>query len=154
MIIAAWRDTTYDIVLFLHLAAVLLAFAPGLVHPLLIAQLREGGEAPRSTLLTRAAANGRRLYFPALIVAGLLGPVLIVLSDDVIEFSEIWVSLAFLVWIAMCGVVSGMTLPAQRALAAGDRAAQRKLDLGDQLAVLLLVVMLYLMVFKPGSDLP
>ena len=53
----------------------------------------------------------------------------------------------------MCGIVSGMILPAQRALAAGDRAAQRKLDLGDQLAVLLLVVMLYLMVFKPGSDL-
>jgi hypothetical protein len=45
---------------------------------------------------------------------------MVLTSDDVFSFGDTWVSLAFLVWLAICGVITGMTLPAERKLAAGD----------------------------------
>jgi uncharacterized membrane protein len=150
MVLAAMRDDTYNVVLLLHIVAVLVAFAPAVVYPLLGNQLKQEGGAATQRLFGHLAANSRRIHFPALVVAGLLGIVLILLSDEVIEFSQTWVSLSFLVWIALCGVVSGMIMPGERAVAAGDASAERKVTLGGQIGTVLLLVMLYLMIFKPG----
>ena len=53
-------------------------------------------------------------------------------------------------WLALCGVITGLVLPAERRLAAGDLAAEAKVALGGQLATVLALVMLYLMIWKPG----
>jgi hypothetical protein len=71
-------------------------------------------------------------------------------SDEAWGFDQTWVSLALLVWIAMCGLVSGMLLPAERKLAAGDLAQAKKIELGGQIVTVLFLVMLYLMIWKPG----
>ena len=47
-------------------------------------------------------------------------------ADPAFGFDQTWVSLAFLVWIAICGVVSGLMLPGERKLAAGDLEAEKK----------------------------
>ena len=67
------------------------------------------------------------------------------------KFSQGWVSLSFLVWIAMNGVLHGVQLPAQRKLTKGDRSAQQRLDLADGLLALLFLVMVVLMIWKPGA---
>jgi hypothetical protein len=72
-------------------------------------------------------------------------------SDDVVAFDQAWVSLAFLVWLAICGIVSGVLLPAERRVAAGDESAQAIVERGGQIVTLLLVVMLYLMIWRPGA---
>ena len=66
------------------------------------------------------ASNGRQIHFPALIALGGFGIAMVFTSDRVSAFDQTWVSLAFLVWLAICGVVSGLLLPAERKLAAGD----------------------------------
>ena len=75
---------------------------------------------------------------------------MIVLSDDVWEFSQTWISLAFLVWFAIAGVVSAMILKGERAMAAGDMKGRDLVAKGGPIATLLMLVMLYLMIFKPG----
>ncbi|HUW02533.1 MAG TPA: hypothetical protein VMW08_09305 [Acidimicrobiales bacterium] len=150
MILAAVRDDAYNIVLLLHILAVIVGFAPAAVHPFIDAQLQETPDA-RMAFLRRAAANGHRIYLPAITIAGLLGIVLIIMSDDVIEFSDTWVSGSFVVWIAIMGIVAGMIIPGEKAAGQGDFSKERTVQIGGQISTLLLIVMLYLMIFKPGA---
>jgi uncharacterized membrane protein len=128
----------------------LVAFAPAFVHPLLARQTSAIEPADRGKLFGMIAGNGRRIYAPALILTGLFGFAMQGMSDGVIEFSQTWFWLALIVWIAMNGVVHAMLLPAERALAAGDETAGRKVDTGSAVLTVLLLGMLYLMVFQPG----
>jgi hypothetical protein len=129
-------STGFEIMLVLHIAAVVVAFAPTVVA------LLPGG---RDGLTGVLEAAGRLVYAPALILAGLFGIGCIVTSDDIFEFSETWISLAFVVWIAMNGVFHSLVLAGQRQ----DDAS--KVATGHQVMTLLLLAMLYLMVFKPGA---
>lgn len=151
MMIAAVGDGLYNLFLLGHLVSFLVAFAPAVVHPVLAAETtRDGDQGAQLRLAGHMAANGRRIHFPALLVAGAFGLAMVLASAEAWDFTQTWVSLAFLVWLAMCGVVSGLLLPNERKVAAGDGAAQRLVDRGGQIVTLLLVVMLYLMVWKPG----
>ncbi len=128
-------STGFKISLFLHVVTVVVAFAPALVAVL------PGGRDGALGLLDRA---GRQVYAPALILAGLFGIACIVTSEDVFEFSQTWISLAFVVWIAMNGVFHALVLAGQRQ---GD---ESKVVTGQQIMTLLLVAMLYVMIWKPG----
>ena len=59
-------------------------------------------------------------------------------------------------WPSSCGwpssaVVIGVLLPAERKLAAGDLDAEKKVAMGGQIVTVLTLVMLYLMIWKPGA---
>lgn len=125
----------YKVFLLLHLGSVVVAFAPVAVA------LLPGG---RRDGLSATAAAGRSVYAPALVAVGLFGALAVVTSDDVWEFSQAWVSLAFLVWIAMNGVLHAMVLAGHR------RADTKRVERGEQLLTALFVLMLYLMIWKPG----
>jgi uncharacterized membrane protein len=148
--LAAYRDTGYNVMLFLHIVTALVAFAPAFVHPLLTNQTKALDATTRGKVLGMIAGNGRRIYAPALILTGLFGFAMQGMSDGVIEFGQTWFWLAIVVWIAMNGVLHAMLLPAERALAAGDEAAESKASTGAMILTILLLVMLYLMVFQPG----
>jgi uncharacterized membrane protein len=148
--IAAYDGTGYKVVLFLHIVTALVAFAPAFVHPLLSSQTKALDADSRGKVLGMIAGNGRRIYAPALILTGLFGFAMQGMSDGVIEFSQTWFWLAVVVWIGMNGVLHGMLLPAERAVAGGDGAASKKVDTAGIVLTLLLLVMVYLMVFKPG----
>jgi len=148
--IAAYRETGYNVMLFLHIVTALVAFAPAFVHPLLASQTRSLDTDARGKLLGMMAGNGRRIYAPALILTGLFGFAMQGMSDGVIEFSQMWFWLALVLWLAMNGVLHGMLLPAERAVAGGDETAAKKVDTGGIILTVMLAVMVYLMVFKPG----
>ncbi len=150
MILAAVGDDAYNIVLLLHILAVIVGFAPAAVHPFIDAGLQDAPEA-RMAFLRRAATNGHRIYLPAITVAGLLGIVLIIMSDSGFEFSDAWISASFLVWIIIMGLVAGVIIPGEKAAGQGDFSKERMVTIGGQVTSLLLVVMLYLMIFKPGA---
>jgi hypothetical protein len=128
-------STGFKIFLFLHIFTVIVAFAPAALS--VLPGTADGGLAT----LERA---GRTVYAPALILAGLFGILCIVTSDDIFEFDQTWISLAFVVWIAMNGVFHAMVLSGQRS---GDA---RKVTNGQAIMTVLLLVMLYLMIWKPG----
>jgi hypothetical protein len=128
-------STGFKIFLFLHILTVVVAFAPAVIAVL------PGGRDGLTGVLDRA---GRQVYAPALILAGLFGIMCIVTSDSVFEFSDTWISLAFVVWIAMNGVFHALVLVGRKQ---GDDA---KVNGGQQIMTVLLLAMLYLMIWKPG----
>jgi hypothetical protein len=128
-------STGFKIFLFLHILTVIVAFAPSVLAVL------PGGRDGAVGLLDRA---GRQVYAPALILAGFFGIMLIVTSDEVFEFSDTFVSLAFVVWIAMNGVFHALVLVGQR------QNDEKKVNNGQAIMTVLLIVMLYLMIWKPG----
>ena len=128
-------STGFKISLFLHILTVIVAFAPAVLMVL------PGGRDGGLGLLERSA---RTVYSPALILAGFFGIMCIVTSDEVFEFSDTFVSLAFVVWIAMNGVFHALVLAGQKA---GD---EQKVNNGQAIMTVLLIVMLYLMIWKPG----
>ena len=150
MLFAVIRDTPYNIVLLLHILAVMVAFAPAFAHPLISQQTNSIDAPNRSAVLNMLLANGRRIYAPALIVSGLLGFALQGMSDSVWSFSQTWMWMSLVVWIAMNGVFHGLLLPAEKAVANGNASAKSKADAGGGAITVLLLVMLYLMIFKPG----
>lgn len=152
MVLAAYADTGYNILLLLHIVAVLVAFAPAAINPLLERHLaRNGGDAALQSWAGFAHGYTKKIAMGGLVVALLSGILMIVVSDEVIEFSDTWISLAFLVWFAIAGVVSGMIGKGERLIAAGDMKGREVLAKGGPIATVLLLVMLYLMVFKPGA---
>jgi hypothetical protein len=142
-------STGRNILLLLHIASVVVAFAPASVHPLLGRQFGKDGPPALQRFSAFAAQNSQRVYAPALLLAGLFGLGL-VMESDYIDFDQTWVSLAVLVWVAMNGIVHGVIVPGERKVGAGDTEAMKRLDLGGGLVTILFVVMLYLMIWKPG----
>ncbi len=150
MLIAAYRDTGYNIVLFTHIVAVLVAMAPAVVHPILFEMEKRRDDGDLVALAGRVAPTGR-IYAIAVIVAGVIGFGLISMSESAIGWGDTWVWLSIVVWIALNGVLHGAMLPAEQALAGGDRSAMAKIErVGPVLGVMVLVLV-YLMTVKPGS---
>ena len=128
-------STGFKIFLFLHILSVVVAFAPAVIAVL------PGGREGALGMMERA---GRIVYAPALIVAGLFGILCVVTSDEVFEFDQTWISLAFVVWIVMNGVFHAMVLAGQR------RGDESRVFNGQATMTVLLLIMVYLMVWKPG----
>jgi uncharacterized membrane protein len=148
-VLASIGSTPYKIVFLLHILSVIVAFAPAFVWPVTNASLRkEGGVGSR--VATQVVRNSMLVHGPALVLTGFFGILLIVLSDEVWEFSQMWVSMAFLVWFALLGVVFGAIIPAERKVAGGDEAAEKKVAMFGGISHVLLLVMLILMIWKPG----
>lgn len=151
MVIAA-GTTAYNIVELLHVLTVLVALAPVFVHPLLRKQMRAAGGDGHQHLVVAMAANARRLYGPALIVAGLLGIALVEMSEDAISLTEGWVIAAIVIWVVMNGVLHGMIRPALKAqgIEGPSPATDKRLEVGSALLSIGFTVQLILMIWQPG----
>lgn len=150
LVLATYRDGVYDLFLLLHILAVIVAFAAAVINPLMASQLK-GDPSARTAFIRQTHENGRKIHGVALILTGLFGIVLVALSDKAIEFKDAWVSAAFVIWIVMLGILHGFLLPAEKKVAEGDASAESRVEQGGMLMTLLLIVMLYLMIWKPGA---
>jgi hypothetical protein len=127
----------YRIFLIAHLVAVVAAFGPLFLYP----RLRRTGET------TTIATMHMRLVFPALVLLWALGMGLAGFSDDVWELSQTWLTLSIINWVALLVVSWFLIRPA---IGDASESATSRLAAGVGVTHLLLVVGLYLMVFKPG----
>jgi len=59
MIFATYRDTAYNVVLFLHIIAVLIAIAPAVVHPILFTLEQRRADGDLVALAARVSPTGR-----------------------------------------------------------------------------------------------
>lgn len=150
MVLAAVNDNLYRVLFLLHILAVVVAFAPAVINPVLAARAKADGEDVLTRVGGYMAANGRQIHFPALVLVGLFGLGMAFSSDSVWEFDQLWLQLAILDWIAICGVVSAVILPAERKVGAGDLSAEPRVAMGGQVVTVLALAMLYLMIWKPG----
>ena len=152
MVLAA-GTTAYNIVELLHVLTVLVALAPVFVHPLLRRQMRTADGAGQQQLVVAMAANARRLYGPALIVAGLLGIAMVEMSEEAISMTEGWVIAAIVVWVVMNGVLHGMIRPALKAQGSDGPSpgTDKRLEAASALMSIGFTVQLVLMIWQPGG---
>jgi len=151
----------YKLVLVLHILAAIVGFGGMLVAGFYGDEARkrpgrEGLAIAETTLKVTGAVPTAAVF-----AVPILGILLIFMSDDTWKFSEAWISLSFLLYFVLMGLATGIQVPAIRkmvALRSGADGAQplEMQALGKKVAVVggivnvLWVIVLFLMVFKPG----
>ncbi|MDQ4068812.1 MAG: DUF2269 family protein [Actinomycetota bacterium] len=152
----------YDLVLVLHILAVIIGFGGMFVAGLYGAQGarmpgREGLVVAETTMKVTSLAPTMAVY-----TVPVLGILLILLSDDAWQFSDAWISLSFLLYAALLVLAITVQVPNIRrmiALRRGDEGVQatemerraRTAAVVGGVVNLLWVAILFLMVFKPGT---
>lgn len=144
----------YDIVLILHLIFMVVAFAPAFVWPAMNRLVRteagETGAQPGAGSKIIGSIVDPMMHGASMVLAGVFGIGLISMSDSVFEFSQVWVSIAFVLWLAMLGVFFGLLVPSQKAVRDGVVAADTRLAMSYGAMHLLLLLQVVVMVWKPG----
>jgi hypothetical protein len=147
---AAIGDTPYNVMLIAHLLSTFVGFSPVFVHPLLSAQMGRVGTSGGAPLVRFIARNSTWIYGPAVVLAGVLGFGLAGMSDDVYNLTDPWLTAAVVVWLMQVATLFVVVVPGERAVGRGDEGAARIVGAGNGAIAVLLVVMLWLMIFKPG----
>jgi hypothetical protein len=131
-------NTGYQILGLLHILTAIVAFGPLFLYP----RLQRAGE-------TQAiAALHMRLVFPALVLLWVLGMGLAGVGKyDMAE--TWWMTGSILVWLVVLAVSWFLIRPAIKET---GETARSKMAAGIGITHLLLVVALYLMIFKPGGS--
>ena len=163
--LAAIDSFGYRLVFVIHIGTIAIAFGGAVLLPVFDSRARRA-ETSDQLFVTRVSIHAARYVIqPALWVAMLAGTVLIVLSDDQFEMSDLWISFAWVLWIvAVVSVLIVGQANRRRAvvveqLSRGDEAASpaelRKLEQRvaafGGLTHLAFVLLLVDMVWKPGT---
>jgi uncharacterized membrane protein len=145
MVLATTDAAGYKIVLILHIVLIVVGFGGLFVAPML-----GRAEGAATSVATALASYVQRIAVPALAVAGILGFAMIGMSDKLFKFSQSWVGIAILLWLVELAVLWFGVAATEKKVAAGEADAAARLPMFTGISHLLLVVIVYLMVFKPG----
>lgn len=164
----------YKTLLVLHLLAVILGFGPAMMAGFYGAEAkkRRGREGLAIAEATYKVVGTYAEWF--IYAVPVLGILLVLASDDAWKFSQAWVSLSFLIYIAAIGIVHAVHLPNLRRMnalmaelvngappaggatggpppqVAEIEARGKKAGMVGGALSLMAVVVVILMVFKPG----
>jgi uncharacterized membrane protein len=173
MLLARVGDTSYRVVLLLHILTAIIGFGAVFLNALYgrAAERRKGVEGLAIAETNYDVSQMAGYFNYAVPVLGIL---LVLMSDEAYKFSEAWISASFVLYIVGLGLSHGVLRPNVKKMhalmrelvarppatgAAGgrppqvDEIEQRARTVGTTSAVLnlLLVVILYLMIWRPGS---
>lgn len=151
----------YDVMVFVHVLAVVLAFGVTFTYPLLDAHMRKTNPGDLVALHRMQVFLTRRLITPMMVVVLAAG---LYLALDRWELSDGWISATLAILIVLFGLIGAVFTPLEQRLAqlaaddaqaGGVRSAAyereaRKLAMFGALAVALIVVAIFLMTVKPG----
>jgi uncharacterized membrane protein len=154
--------TFYDVVLTIHILAVVVAFGVVFAYPLIDVQIKRAGPGDLPALHRLHLALASKVITPAMVVVLLAG---LYLALDRWSLGDPWISATFAILLVIFGLMGAVLTPldkrmaelAERDLAAGGgpsadyTAAERRAALFGSLALLLVVVAIFLMVAKPGA---
>lgn len=147
--------------MFLHIAAAIVAFGPSFVFPLMGIVVRE-----RPAGLAYAMVLGERIEERLIVPFALSMPVSgvgLILTGRVHLFQNGWLLAAIAVYLIALAIAFGNQLPAQSKLvhltenlppgppSAEITALLRRAQVGGMLLTVCLLVIIFLMVFKPGG---
>ena len=158
----------YRVVLFVHIAAVVLAFGVTFSYPIAMSAARKGYERHMGFLFRMQSVIGSRLIGPLGTVVLLAG--LYLAFEGPYEFGDPWIGISLLILVVVLGVGGGYLAPrevrlaemAERDVAAspddgpvrfGEDYQQLfgKLRTGILAINVLVLIALFLMVTKPGA---
>ncbi len=156
MIVGRIGSPGYNIVLILHLLFMVVAFAPAFVWPVLnrLERTRAASAGPDGSGSRGAGALGHAfdpmMHGASMVLTGFFGIVLVLMSNDVFEFSQTWISIAFVIWFLMLAVLFLGLVPAQKAVRDGAPSGPSRLAMTYGGLHLLLLLEIIVMVWKPG----
>jgi uncharacterized membrane protein len=157
-----YRGDLYNAVLVLHILAAIIGFGGMFIAGFYGNEARTlPGREGLAVAQTTLKVTGR-IPTVAVCAVPILGILLILMSEDAIKFSEMWISLSFLLYIVLMGLATGIQVPTIRKMVAmragADGAASMQVQaMGKKVATVsavvnvLWVVILILMVYKPGQ---
>jgi uncharacterized membrane protein len=128
----------YQLVGLLHVSSVIAAFGPLFVYPSLV-RAGAGAEVAKWHL---------RLSLPALVLAWVFGMGMVGMSDSLIEMSDSWIVASLAIWVGLVVVSWFLIRPS---LTDPSERGRSMLGAGIGITHLALVVLLWLMIFKPGA---
>lgn len=151
----------YDVGLFVHILAVVLAFGPTFGYAFFMGFADSKAPASVPAVYRAAQLSDRYLVTPGMLVVLAAGIYLLAKGD--ISAGESWVGVGFVAIIALFAMAHGFFAPryrraielAERDLAAGGelsaeyRAVSRQVARGGQIAGLIIAVTIFFMVVKP-----
>jgi uncharacterized membrane protein len=138
-----FTTTGYRILGLLHILAVVAAFGPLFIYP----------SMQRSGATDALARLHMRIVLPALTLSWVLGMGLVGMSkpegsdEAVFKMTQTWIVLALIIWVILMVVSWFLVRPA---LTDRSDTARSRLSAGIGVTHLLLIVQLYLMIWKPG----
>ena len=148
-----------DVLLIIHILGAAAWFGANVVQTMVNPTIGRAGSTVAAHWLRTTVKMGTRLYSPAAVVILLSGIGLVLVSEGVYEFSDLFVSVGFLVVIVGAALGMAVFAPTGRKAAdayeAGDteavQASEHRLALFGILDTVLLVVVITLMVLRLGS---
>ena len=150
----------YDVVLAVHILAVVVAFGVVFAYPVIDAVLKSSG-IELAALHRLHVALATRFIQPAMVVVLLAG---LYLALDRYSLGDPWISATFAILIVLFGLTGAVLIPTDRRMAelaerdakAGGEpspdylAEERRANLFGSIALLLVVVAVFVMTLKPG----
>lgn len=146
MVIAEIGGTGFNIMMLLHVLAAIVGFAPAWLWPILLKTSAKGDSAAAEAIETSIL----RYSLPGVGLAGFFGFGLAGMSDKVYKMSQPWLAAAIVVWLILLAVYAFVARPAIKELSTGDASAKAKLSAAVGISHLGLIILLVLMIFKPG----
>jgi uncharacterized membrane protein len=167
-------STAYKLVFMLHIISIIVGFGGVILNGIY------GSEAKKRKGAEGAAIGAANLHVTeiaekVIMTVPVWGILLVILSDGAWKFSQAWVGIAIALFIVVMGFATGVQLKNQKrmsalanemAMAGGPppgaapggpppqvvemEALEKKLGMGGAFLSVMVVVMIYLMVFKPG----
>jgi uncharacterized membrane protein len=155
VVLAEFNSTSYKVFLLLHVLGAIVAFGAAFVNPFVYRFAARRGDG--ASVAAAQANAGMRVSLPAIVFTGFIGFGLAGLSElpgtDILqwEMSQGWLLAAAIIWVAQALVYALAVVPAQRRVAGGDQSADKRVAAFGGLIHISLLVMLWLMIFKPGT---
>jgi uncharacterized membrane protein len=152
----------YNVVLVLHILTAIIGFGGMFIAGFYGNESRTlPGREGLAVAQTTLKVTGQ-IPTVAVCAVPILGILLILMSEDAIKFSAMWISLSFLLYIVLMGLATGIQVPTIRkmvAMRAGAEGASsmevqamgKKVATVGAIVNVLWVLILVLMVFKPGQ---
>lgn len=151
----------YNVVLVLHILTAIVGFGGMFVAGFYGNESRTR-PGPEGLAIAQATLKvSGQVPTAAVCAVPILGILLILMSEDAIKFSATWISLSFLLYFVLMGLATGVQVPTIRkmvaARASGNASPAEMEAMGKKVAIaggavnVLWVLILVLMVFKPGQ---
>lgn len=165
-------STAYRLVFMLHILSIIIGFGGVMLNGIYGAEAKKR-KGPTGAAIGEANLTVTKIAEKVILTIPIWGILLVILSDGVWEFNQAWVGAAIVLFILVMGFATGVQLKNQKRMVAlaGELAAagpppagasgpppqvaemealEKKLGMGGAFLSLMVVVLIYLMVFKPG----
>jgi uncharacterized membrane protein len=145
----------YKLMVVLHILSVVVGIGATMLNGLYAAKAKQAG-GPAAGAIMKANFDVTVVAEKIIYLVPVFGILAVLASDDVWEFDQTWIWLAIVLYVVALGIAHGNQMPAAKKMLAGPSSPEEAEALGKRLAMggmalnLLVVVLIALMVWKPG----